>query len=192
MGSMLGQTYIALYGEDLKGAVLSGTSGRQGFTLDLGVALARREVRRKGAKTPSVSLNNLTFASYNNEFKPARTEFDWLSRDEKEVYKYIADPYCGGVFSAGFFYDFTRGLKEMHKKENMNMIPKDLPVYFISGDKDPVGKNCKTIAKLIDEYRSLGIKDVEYKFYKDGRHEMLNEINRDEVMQDVINWLDAH
>ncbi|MDF2672572.1 MAG: lysophospholipase, partial [Clostridiales bacterium] len=179
MGSMLSQMYIALYGNELKGVILSGTSGKQGFILNLGIFMAKRQIVKIGVKTPSKTMNKMTFASYNNEFTPTRTPFDWLSRDEREVDKYIKDPFCGGVFSSGFFYDFLRGLKEMHRVENMERIPKELPIYFISGEKDPVGKNCRTITGLIEEYRKLGIKDVSYKFYKDGRHEMLNEINRD-------------
>jgi alpha-beta hydrolase superfamily lysophospholipase len=113
-------------------------------------------------------------------------------RDNKEVDKYIKDPFCGGVFTSSFFYDFLRGLKEMHKKVNMKKIPQELPIYIFSGEMDPVGKNCKTIYPLIKTYGRLGIKDVSYKFYKGGRHEMLNEINRDEVTNDVISWLSAH
>lgn len=189
MGSMLSQMYIELYGNELKGVILSGTSGKQGFILNLGILMAKRQVLKIGVKTPSETMNKMTFASYNKEFTPTRTPFDWLSRDEKEVDKYIKDPFCGGVFSAGFFYDFLRGLREIHNKEKMEMIPKELPVYFMSGAKDPVGKDCKTIISLIEAYKKMGIRDVSYKFYKDGRHEMLNEINRDEVMKDIIHWI---
>lgn len=192
MGSMLSQMYIALYGDEIKGAILSGTSGRQGIMLSLGIFMAKRQVIKIGVKTPSETMNKMTFASYNKEFSPTRTPFDWLSRDEKEVDKYINDSFCGGVFSAGFFYDFLRGLRKIHSREMLEKIPKELPVYFISGEKDPVGKNCRTIAGLLEEYKKLGIKDVSYKFYRDGRHEMLNEVNRDEVMKDVINWIGEH
>lgn len=192
MGSMLSQMYIALHGSELKGAILSGTSGRMGFVLNLGLFMAKRQTLKIGVKTPSEVMNKMTFASYNNEFKPTRTPFDWLSRDEKEVDKYIKDPFCGGVFSAGFFYDFLRGLKEIHNKMTMEKIPKELPIYFMSGDKDPVGRDCKTVRSLIEEYKKLGISDISYKFYQNGRHEMLNEINRNEVMGDVINWIRKH
>lgn len=192
MGSMLSQTYIENYGDTISGAILSGTAGRMGMTLDIGIMIAKREMKRVGPSGKSVRLNSMTFGSYNKEFKPARTDFDWLNRDNDEVDKYINDPYCGGVFSAGFFYDFFRGLKEMHKLESMRKIPKELPIYLFSGEKDPVGRNCKSVKQLIGEYKKLGIKDVSYKFYKDGRHEMLNEINKDEVMADTINWLDRH
>jgi len=192
MGSMLAQRYIEVYGEGIKGAILSGTSGKQGLMLDIGILIARREVKKCGEKTRSLRLNKMTFGSYNNAFKPVRTEFDWLSRNKDEVDKYVSDTFCGGVFTTSFYYDFFRGLKTIHKIENMENIPKKLPIYIFSGEKDPVGKNCRTVKKLIQMYKDLGIKDMSYKFYKDGRHEMLNEINRDEVMSDVINWLDTH
>lgn len=192
MGSMLSQTYIENYGDTISGVILSGTSGSMGSIVDMGIIIAKIEMKRIGPKGRSSLLNSMTFGSYNKEFKPARTDFDWLNRDNAEVDKYIGDPYCGGVFSAGFFYDFLRGLKEMHKIESIKKIPVGLPVYMFSGDKDPVGKDCKTVQQLIDEYKKAGIKDVTHKFYKDGRHEMLNELNRDEVITDTIRWLDSH
>lgn len=192
MGSMLAQKYIALHGDTIRGVILSGTSGRQGIMLDLGLIIAKSEIKKIGRDGKSQKMNNLTFKSYNNAFQPVRTDFDWLSRDNAEVDKYIKDPYCGGIFSAGFFYDFLKGLKEIHKKELMAKIPQDLPIFVVSGEMDPVGKNCSTVRSLIGEYKKLGIKDVTYKFYKGGRHEMLNEINRDEVTHDIASWLETH
>jgi alpha-beta hydrolase superfamily lysophospholipase len=191
MGSFLSQRYVQLYGNDIHGLILSGTNGRQGLILDLGLVIATLEIKLKGRKKRSKILNNLSFGSYNNMFKPVRTGFDWLSRDEKEVDKYIEDEYCGGVFTAGFFYDFFKGLKDIEKKTNMALVPKDLPIYIFSGEKDPVGKCTKGVLKLIGEYKSLGIKDINCRFYKDGRHEMLNEINRDEVISDLLQWLNS-
>lgn len=192
MGSLLSQTYMFLYGEELKGVILSGTSGKQGVLVSLGILIAKGQVKKLGPEAPSLVMDKMSFGKFNDRFKPIRTKFDWLNRDEKEVDKYIEDPLCGGVFSAGFFYDFLNGVKNMHKKENMAKIPKTLPIFLIAGDKDPVGKECKTISSLIQAYKKLGIKDVNYKFYKDARHEILNEINKEEVMRDVINWLNIH
>jgi len=189
MGSFLSQRYVQLYGNDIDGLILSGTNGRQGLILDFGLIIAWMEIKLKGRKTRSKILNSLSFGSYNNSFKPARTGFDWLSRDKKEVDKYIRDEYCGGVFTAGFFYDFFKGLKDIENPSNMALVPKDLPIFIFSGEKDPVGACTKGVLKLIDEYKSLGIKDITYRFYKDGRHEMLNEINRDQVISDLIGWL---
>jgi Lysophospholipase len=192
MGSFLSQSYISIYGDTIDGVILSGTSGRQGPILGIGTMFAKLEMKRVGPKTSSNMLNKMSFGSYNKQFKPYRTDFDWLNRDEVAVDLYINDPYCGGVFSTGFFYDLTKGLRDIHKKETMERIPKDLPVYLFSGEKDPVGNCCKTVRSLIEDYEKLGLEDVSYKFYKDGRHEMLNELNRDEVIADVINWLDRH
>lgn len=192
MGSFLAQSYISLYPESIKGVILSGTAGKQGIMLDLGLQIAKREIRKSGDKMKSRILHKLAFEGYNNGFKPARTGLDWLSRDEEEVDKYINDPYCGTVFTAGFYYDLFKGLKMIHREDIMRRIPKELPIYIFSGQRDPLGKNCKTVLWLIRNYKKIGIKDVTYRFYKDGRHEMLNEINRDEVTSDVIVWLDAH
>ncbi|MHC1721289.1 MAG: lysophospholipase [Clostridiaceae bacterium] len=189
MGSFLSQRYVQLYGKEIAGLILSGTNGRQGLVLDMGIIIAQMEILFKGRKSRSKTLNDLSFGSYNNKFRPARTGFDWLSRDEKEVDKYIEDEYCGGVFTVGFFYDFFIGLKDIEKPSNMALVPRDLHIYIFSGEKDPVGGCTKGVLKLVGEYKSLGIKDITYRFYRDGRHEMLNEINRDEVISDLIGWL---
>lgn len=192
MGSFVAQRYIMLYGKELKGVILSGSNGKQGAILDIGLLLAKNEIKKNGRKTKSKMLNKIMFGGFNSKFKPTKTEFDWLSKDESEVNKYINDPFCGGVFTCGFYYDFFIGLKEIENKNNLSNIPKDLPIYIFSGDKDPVGKNGKGIIRLFNTYKRLNIEDVTYKLYKDGRHEMLNEINREEVMKDVIHWLDTY
>lgn len=190
MGSFAAQRYIMLFGRELKGVILSGSNGRATLLHNFGFLAAGREVKKNGRKAKSEKMDKLSFGSFNNAFKPNRTESDWLSRDEDEVDKYVKDPYCGGVFSAGFFYDFMKGLKETDKAENIVSIPKRLPIYIFSGDKDPVGGAGKGVRKLYNTYKKAGIQDVTMKLYPGGRHEMLNEINKDEVMKDVIEWLD--
>lgn len=192
MGSFVAQRYIMLHGKNLDGLILSGSNGTQGRVLDIGLLLAKREIRKHGRKNKSSKLNDLIFGNYNKAFKPTRTEFDWLSRDKDEVDKYIEDPYCGTIFTAGFFYDFLVGLKEIENKKNLNLIPRDLPIYIFSGDKDPVGRYGKGVINLFNRYKNQGVKDVRYKLYEGGRHEMLNEINREEVMEDVVQWLDSY
>ena len=189
MGSFLTQRYICLYGSGLKGAILSGSCGKQGIMIDIGRLIAKGEIKRIGRGGKSNKLNKLSFGSYNNSFKPNRTAFDWLSRDNNEVDKYIVDPFCGAVFTAGFFYDFLGGLKSIADKNEIKRVPIGLPIYIFSGDKDPVGKYGKGVLKLVRTYKEHGIKDITYKLYKDGRHEMLNEINKEEVMEDVIKWI---
>lgn len=190
MGSFMAQRYIMLYPDLISGLILSGSNGKQGIILNAGLAFAKIEIRKHGRKNQSEKLHNLIFGGYNKAFKPNRTKSDWLSRDNEEVDKYIKDPYCGTIFTAGFFYDFLEGLLEVENKKNLSWIPKHIPIYIFSGDKDPVGKSGKGIINLYQRYKNHGVKDIEYKLYKDGRHEMLNEINRDEVMDDVVKWLD--
>lgn len=191
MGSFLTRTYIENYGDEVNGVILSGTGGDPGFIGNIGILIAKSEIKKVGKKGKSKKLNNLSFGNYNSKFKPTRTEFDWLSRDTSVVDKYIEDPYCGSIFSAGFYYDMLTGLKELNKRENIDKIPKNLPVVFLSGDKDPVGDDTKGVLKAYKGYKDAGIVDVSYKFYIGARHEILNEINSEEVYSDIISWINS-
>jgi alpha-beta hydrolase superfamily lysophospholipase len=192
MGSFLSRRYIQLYGNRLAGVILSGTGGDPGIIGKIGKMIAAREKKKKGSRTPSPLMNKLTFGSYNKAFKPTRTDFDWLSRDEQEVDMYIADPLCGGVFTAGFYYDLLEGLETVNKPENIMATPASLPIFLISGSKDPVGGDTKGVLKSFQAYKAEGMQNVTYKFYEGARHELLNETNREEVQDDVIHWIDTH
>lgn len=192
MGSFLSRTYICNYGKDIKGVILSGTGGDPGLIGNIGIFLARREMRKHGKKIRSKRMDKLSFGSFNKAFKPNRTDFDWLSRDINEVDKFVEDPLCGEVFTAGFFYDMLLGLRNLMKKDNLTKIPKELPIYLISGEKDPVGKNTRGVLQVFNTYKNIGIKDIKYTFYKDARHEILNEINKEEVYDDILHWLNEH
>ncbi len=190
MGSFLARTFIYTYTDVLKGVILSGTGGNPGLIGKIGLALAKREVRVKGSKTHNYFLKKLIGGNFNKAFKPNRTELDWLSRDYKVVDKFIKDPYCGGVAASGFYYDLLYGINQINLKSNISKIPEDLPVYLFSGDKDPVGNFGKGVLQLYKTLKKAGIKDIEYKLYKKGRHEMLNEINKEEVFDDVVAWVE--
>lgn len=191
MGSFATQEYIMHYGEHIDGAIISGSNGKQGIMLSIGAFIAAKEVKKKGRKAKSPLLDKLIFGKYNKPFQPNRTPFDWLSRDNDEVDKYIANPFCGTVFTAGFFDDFMGTLKYIEEMKNIEQVPKDLPIYIFSGDRDPVGKNGKGVMKLVNTYKKVGLKQISYKLYPGGRHEMLNETNKEEVMQDVLDWINA-
>ena len=192
MGSILSRSYIFSHGRDIKGVILSGTSGDPGLLGKIGMLITRWEIKRNGEKHRSPLLTKLSFGNFNNSFKPNRTDFDWLSRDEAEVDKYIADPYCGGMFTAGFFLDLLTGVNEANDPGKLRSVPGDLPIFILSGEKDPVGKDAKGVMQVCRACRNAGVKDVTYKFYEGGRHEMLNETNWEEVHSDVIKWLDDH
>lgn len=191
MGSILAQRYIQIYGDKIDGLILSGTSGKPPAVLNIGILLSNMIMKAKGRDYKSKMIDKLSFGSYNKRFTPNRTEFDWLTSVDEEVDKYIEDPLCGNLFPVCFFHDLYVGMKEIHIDENLQKVPRDLSTYIISGEDDPVGDYGNGIRSLNNLYKNLGMKDTEYKLYKGGRHEMLNEKNKLEVMIDVLNWLEA-
>lgn len=189
MGSFVVRTFITKYGNLINGAILSGTAGSAGLLGKIGTGLTKIISALKGKKHPSPLMDNLSFGDFNKNFKPNRTKFDWLSRDNDTVDKYVNDPYCGTIFSVGFFYDMMTGLEYVNDKRTAQNIPSELPVYLFSGGKDPVSKNAKQIEDVYNMYKTGGIKNIKLKIYPEARHETLNEINKLEVYNDVINWL---
>ncbi len=194
MGSFLCRDYMFSHARDtdINGVILSATAGSPGLLGDIGIIIAKAECILRGKRARSPLLDKLSFGSFNKAFKPNRTKFDWLSRDNKEVDKYINDPFCGTVFTAGFFNDLLMGIKKINKASNLALIPENLPVYLFSGSDDPVGDFKKGVEKVYESYVKAGIQDLNIKFYEKGRHEMLNEINRDSVYADIMNWLENH
>ncbi|MBC2397673.1 alpha/beta hydrolase [Clostridium tetanomorphum] len=189
MGSFIVQKYVSLYGEEVKGIVLSGTNGKRGIELDFAILMAKYEMKKYRRKTRSRKLNNLCFFNCNKNFPNNKTEFDWLSRDEKEVEKYINDPLCGHVATTSFFYDLFTGIKNTYKKASVESVPKKLPIFILGGTMDPIGQNGKGVLRLYNMYKKMGMKNITCKLYEGGRHEMINETNREEVMKDIIYWL---
>jgi len=189
MGSFMTQQFISEHGDVLAGAVLSGSNGAPPSSARVGVWLAYLERLRVGPRGKSRLMNRLVFGAFNKPFEPARTPFDWLSRDPAEVDRYIADPLCGAFESTVQLYiDVLGALPDVGKVARQARIPKKLPIYIFGGTRDPVGSN---IEELVEAYRAAGIQDVRHQFYVRGRHESLNETNRDEVTRDLIQWLNS-
>jgi alpha-beta hydrolase superfamily lysophospholipase len=191
-GSFISQAYIEKYGSRLAGCILSGTRGPGGPELTLGAPFLSLIAALKGSRRGSVLAHAMADGPYNKPFRPNRTPFDWLSRDEKEVDAYIADPLCGNLCSVGFYRDMVRAFTKIHTQEAMKGIPRDLPVYIFCGSADPVGAMGQSPTALMNAYRSLGIRDLELVLYPDARHETLNETNREEVMGNLLSWLKRH
>ena len=190
MGSFAAQKYIINYGSEIDGVILSGTNGIYGIEVDLGLFTAKILTKLKCRNETAYFIDKLAFGGFNKKFTPNRTKFDWLSRDNEEVDKYINNEQCGVIFSNGYFYDLFTLFKEIRDEKNIKKIDKQLPIYIFAGDKDPVGKFGKGIVKLHQNYKKAGIEDCTFKLYNGGRHEMLNEINKDEVMKDTLKWID--
>ena len=190
MGSFVSQRYIQLYGDSIDGVVLSGSALNKGLLFKVGYKLAKHICKKHGRKYHSELMNNMSFGSYNKKFKPNRTEYDWLSQNEENVDKYIADEYCGTLFTVSFFMDMIHLFLVMG--DDFNKVPVDLPIYIMSGDHDPVGSMGKAVKKLYEVYKQNNVKDVEMILYPNGRHEMLNEINKEEVYNNVLAWFNKH
>lgn len=191
MGSFMVQHFIAEHGEVLAGAVLSGSDGKPPLLAAAGRLVARVERWRLGARGRSALIHAFSFGAFNKPFAPARTPMDWLSRDEAEVDKYLADPLCGFRATVQLWIDLLDALAAIAKPEGQISIPKHLPIYVIAGTDDPVNAKTKGLERLLAAYRAAGLTRVTHRFYPGARHELFNEVNRDEVTRDLVAWLDG-
>ncbi len=191
MGSFLTRTYLIKYRSGLSGAIISGTGQQAAPVVAGGKLLGNMEIRKHGARYKSEKLNQLAFGNYNDCFDVHRTFNDWLSRDDAAVDRYIEDPLCGFIPSAGLFTDMMIGIQFIGSKKNIRRMNSDLPVFFISGDMDPVGENGKGVIRVYNAFLKAGMTNVTMKLYHECRHELLNELNKDEVMNDVLDWLNS-
>lgn len=188
MGSYIAQCSVMRNAQDVAMMILSATTLANRFQLRLGRIVARLEIMRRGGSTRSTLLNEMSFGDFNKRFAPNRSEFDWLSRDADEVDRYIADPACGAISSAKLWHDLTGGLLEITTSGAIASVPLALPILIFGGQVDPVG-GARGLTRLASEYRQTGHSDVTLRVYEGGRHEMLNETNRDEVSRDVLEWI---
>jgi alpha-beta hydrolase superfamily lysophospholipase len=191
MGSIFARAALFTYGDMYKAAVLSGVTVDQPGRSNIAPFIAGVISLLQGAGKPSKLLDKLTFGSYNKQFLPNRTGFDWLSRDAAEVDKYVNDENCGFVCTGSMFVDISHVLLETLKKKNITKMPRTVPVFIISGAEDPVGMNGAAAAYLDKRYKAAGL-DTTAKVYEKARHELLNETNRDEVTADILNFIQLY
>lgn len=191
MGSFLTRTYLINYPGTVTGAILSGTGQEGAATVAMGKLLCNILCRTKGPEYHSDLVHNMALGAYNKQFAPNRTSADWISQDEQVVDKYLQDPLCTFQPTVGMYRDMMGGLQYIADPKNLKKMYKTTPIYFFSGDHDPVGQNGKGIRKVAEFFRTAGCTDVTVKLYPGGRHEMLNERNKQEVYQDVLSWLEA-
>jgi alpha-beta hydrolase superfamily lysophospholipase len=171
MGSFATQQFLLDHGNDVDAVALTGTAA-----LDL--------------LEPALDLSSdLDLSAFNAPVQPARPDFDWLSRDESVVDAYIADPLCGFGIDAASVQEMFAGARRLADPAEVARMPRDLPVYLAAGAKDPVNVELSLFWPLVDRYRDAGLNDVTIRIYDDGRHEILNEINRAEVIEDLLKWL---
>jgi len=191
MGSFIARRYIQLYSDHVDGCILCGT----GVTTSLhkvGNMIARTVVKSKGKESKGELMNELTLGSFNKQFTNTKTAFDWLTSDQDEIQKYIDDPLCGFIASNQFFVDLTDGLVLINQKGENERIRKDLPILLISGSADPVGNNGKGVYKVGEQLKKAGLLHVVIYLFEDMRHEILNEVNKEQVYNVVTRWLKSN
>lgn len=190
MGSFLLRQYLQTYSDPLNGAIIMGTGNQPAPVLISGIVLCKLITLFKGDRYRSRLINNMAFGSYNRLFKPARTSYDWLTRDTEQVDKYAADPLCTFIFTANAYYNMFRGMLTLTRRKNLERIPKDLPIFLVSGADDPVGGFGKGVTHVFHEYQKLHIQDVSMKLYPTDRHEIIRELDKETVFEDLAEWLD--
>lgn len=189
MGSFMARTILYAYPDSgLRGAIISGTGWQPAPVLKAGLAFCHLEAAKLGEKNISGALNKLVFGGYNQKFAPNRTSCDWLSTDTEVVDRYVADPLCGFDATIGLTRDMLWGIEQIQKKSNLAKMDKKLPVWFFAGDQDPVGDMGKGVLQSVDAFKKAGMQEVYVTLYS-GRHEMLNEQNKEQVYDDVLDWI---
>lgn len=190
MGSLVARLYLTDYGEKLAGCTLTGTVGPNAAAISA-AHLADSIARTRGMTYRSGFLSDLVFKGYNRKIKDPHSVFDWLSRDESVVSLYQSDEKCNFVFTATGFRDLFTLIAKANASHTFRHTPRGLPLLFLAGDKDPVGKYGEGVRRVVNLYRGAGVKNIEVIFYKDARHEVLNELGRLDAFADISRWLEA-
>ncbi|HIZ73709.1 MAG TPA: lysophospholipase [Candidatus Mediterraneibacter stercoravium] len=191
MGSTLLRQYIQMYGNGLSGVILMGVvADHTKAAIVFGKRLCRIMAVFRGWHYRSRLVDDMVMGSFNKKFKPARTRADWITSDQEHLDAYVSDPLCSFMFTVNAYYSMFAGMLFMRKKESIYMIPKGLPVLFASGTDDPVGDFGKGVRKIYEQYRTAGIQDVTLRLYSGDRHELLNETDRQQVYQDLLEWME--
>jgi len=186
MGSFVVTRYLQLYGEKIKAAIICGTGKNSQTKLYFGNLISKIICKLKGENYRSKLIDNLSFGSYNNAFKPNRTDFDWLNTVNEEVDKYINDKWCGGIFPAAFFRDFTKLMYQINK--NNRLTNRFTDIFLIAGDQDPVGNMGKNVRELYDTLIK-NKQNVTLSLIKNARHEILLEEKKELIQEQIIDWL---
>ncbi len=189
MGSFIARNYIAMYGSGIDAAIIMGTGNSPMWLINTGKFLGDIMKPFCNPYAPSNVLNKIAFSTYNGRIENPRTDFDWLTKDETIVDKYMADEKCGFVFTINGFDTMFTFIARSEKKSNLSCVPKTLPVLFISGNDDPVGNYGEDVKKAYEALRAAGVSDVTLKLYPGDRHEILNETDKDAVISDLYDWI---
>lgn len=191
MGSFLARSYAIRHGEMIDALILSGTAHNPRGQLLLGRSLATLDIKAGKAHFRSPRINKMAFLALNNSFKDGKTGFEWLSRDGAVSEKFAVDELCGFYFTSSAFRDMFEGLLEITDKKKIGAMPKTLPVLLVAGKCDPVGGFGKMVLKCYGAFGAAGLRNVTLKLYDGMRHEVLNELGKEEVYRDILSWMES-
>ncbi|MCM1112076.1 MAG: alpha/beta hydrolase [Muribaculum sp.] len=189
MGSFILRNYLCRYGSGIQGAVIMGTGMQSGALVAAAKAAAALQGLFCGDGHVSRWLDKMAFGAYNKRIDNPRTASDWLSRNEENVDRYNADPLCGFVFTVNGFRTLFELIARVRKTENLEKIPKELPLFFAAGTDDPVGDYGEGVKRAYDSLEDVGMEHLALKLYEGDRHEILNEADGEQVMQDIYDWI---
>ena len=192
MGSFLTRTYLIRWPGTVDGAILSGTGQEPAPLVAFGRGAAGMLCALRGPRHVSGLIYQLSLGAYNRKFRPNRTSGDWISRDPEQVDAGLRDPLCSFRPTVSLFRDMMKGLQFIADPKNLARMDPDTPVYFFSGDQDPVGSMGRGVRRVEAMFRAAGCREVTVRLYPGGRHEMLHELNRQQVLDDLLAWLEGH
>lgn len=191
MGSFMARTILARHADSgIRGCVICGTAWQPGILLRVALPMCDVMCKNGGDKKPNTFLQNMMFGSYNSKVDHPRTKSDWLTRDDRIVDAYESDEMCGFTATAGLCRDMLTGIRYIQTSDALNVMKKDLPVFFVAGEDDPVGAYGKGVAQAAKAFENAGMRDVKLKLYPLCRHEILNEINADQIYEDLAAWME--
>lgn len=189
MGSFMARRYLMSYGEKITGAIISGTGYKTVPVLDAASFFTAVTKLFHGERYRSPFLKWLAFHTYNRKIADVKTENDWLTRDEAVVAAYNENPYCKFSFTVNGYETLFGVIKYIQKQNNWEKTPKQLPILMIAGEEDPVGSYGKDVKKVYKKYQQMGCSHIELRLYKDDRHELVNELDREGVYEDISQWI---
>lgn len=189
MGSFFARRFLIEYGSELDGALILGTGNQSPLLTNSALLCAKAEKLIFGSRYRSKLIAELFFGPYNKRFQPARTPKDWLTKDRLIIDEYLKDPACTFSFTVNGYETLLNNIRFTCNIENIRKMPKELPILIASGEDDPVGNYGKDIKKLYAAFYEAGMKDVSLRLYPNDRHELLNETDRQQIYQDLWQWI---
>lgn len=189
MGSFITRNYLLKYGRGINGVIIMGTGMQPKPVLLLGIAITTIEGLIFGGRHVSKVMDKLSFGSYNKRIEAAGESGNWLSRDETNIMKYASDPLCTFTFTDNGFKTLFQLIYNLHDREKLKNMPKNLPVLFVSGAEDPVGDYGKAVKQVYRSFKEIGMENVHIKLYPKDRHEILNELDKEDVYGDIYRFI---